>query len=242
MNFNNSKIKIGFIFDLDGTLIDDKHIFIDIPLKLKDVYKIDLTTEKINELKNKLIEGLTQKGGKSLIVKLILDLAKELGIPWYKRFGFLKKISKEYQKNLKSIKLFDNELETLKQLKYNFKSKIAILTTSSVKETIEKCKKFDGFIELFDEILGRDNLKNLKPNPEGILKLGKKWDIKVSNIIMVGDMKNDILCGKNAGCITIGVLSGFSTLEQMKEWNADFIINHIGEIPLILNKIFEKLK
>ncbi|MHA1339022.1 MAG: HAD family hydrolase [Promethearchaeota archaeon] len=238
---SNSSIKIGFVFDLDGTLLDDIIIFTSMPLKLAEIYKIELTKERIEELKKKLIGGLSEQGGKSLIVKLILNMARELNIPWYRRLGFLKRVKEIYQSNLPKISLFENEVEMLKELKEKNNAKLGIFTTSSVAETYEKCKRFSGFLELFDDILGRDNVKKLKPNPEGLFKLSNKWKIPTSNIVMIGDMKNDILCGKNAHCITVGVLSGFSDHNQMVEWGADFILNHVGELSTIMDKIFKKI-
>ncbi|MBD3350378.1 MAG: hypothetical protein GF364_02725, partial [Candidatus Lokiarchaeota archaeon] len=84
--------EIGIIFDLDGTLLDDIKLFIDLPFKLAELYGIELTEERLNELEERLLDGLSQSGGKSLMVKLILQICKEFGIPWYKRLGFLRKI------------------------------------------------------------------------------------------------------------------------------------------------------
>ena len=47
-------------------------------------------------------------------------------------------------------------------------------------------------------------------------------------VIKVGDSKNDILEGKNAGCFkSIGVLSGAENEENLKKVGADVILNRV---------------
>lgn len=232
-------VKIGFVFDLDGTLLDDVKIFTDLPFHLAEIYEIELSESKLLQLKKTLIDGLSKPGSKSLMKDLILQMADEFGIPWYKKFDFLLRIYKKYKQNLPNIKLYYGTLETLQFLKQKG-FYLGIQTTSSVKETKKKCKKFPELLGFFkDTIIGRNSVKLLKPSPEGLIKLSNKWGIPIKNIVMIGDMNNDILTGKNAGAITIGVLTGFSNLEEMKQFNPDFIIQSIAEIPKILNEIIK---
>lgn len=64
-----------------------------------------------------------------------------------------------------------------------------------------------------------------KPAPGMILKAQKDFNIDLENSYMIGDMKSDILCGKNAGCKTALIgnddfnqdLSGNSLLEIIKQ-------------------------
>ncbi|MCR5232121.1 MAG: HAD-IIIA family hydrolase [Acholeplasmatales bacterium] len=64
-----------------------------------------------------------------------------------------------------------------------------------------------------------------KPAPGMILKAAKDFNIDLENSYMIGDMKSDILCGKNAGCKTALIgnddfnqdLSGNSLLEIIKQ-------------------------
>lgn len=51
---------------------------------------------------------------------------------------------------------------------------------------------------------------------------------------MIGDMNIDIQAGKQAGCKTIGVLSGFATKEIMEREKADLIISKISDLLPIL--------
>ena len=76
-----------------------------------------------------------------------------------------------------------------------------------------------------------------KPSPLMIDILSEKLKIKKENIAVVGDrIYTDIASGVNAGCFTILVLSGESTMETVKESNVkpDLILPSIKDlIPLI---------
>ena len=58
---------------------------------------------------------------------------------------------------------------------------------------------------------------------------------------MVGDMHTDIIMGNTVGAITIGVLTGIFSEVKMRQYNPDFIIKSVAEIPNIYEKIKEKI-
>jgi len=49
-----------------------------------------------------------------------------------------------------------------------------------------------------------------KPKTGMFLKAAIKFDLDLSQSFMIGDSEKDILAGKNAGCITIGVRTGYA--------------------------------
>ena len=57
-------------------------------------------------------------------------------------------------------------------------------------------------------ILGHDEVKELKPKPEGILKIMEMFNLAPQNTIMVGDADVDIMAGQNAGVNTALVTWG----------------------------------
>ncbi|MBD3350564.1 MAG: HAD hydrolase-like protein, partial [Candidatus Lokiarchaeota archaeon] len=137
---------------------------------------------------------------------------------------------------------FDGTVETIESLRDKYNPKFGIYTTSSISEIKNKCSKFDGFLDFFnDGLIGRDSIKNLKPAPDGIIKLSKQWGIPCENIIMVGDMEMDILAGKNAGSITVGVTCGFSNHERMNKYGPDFIIDVVSDLPRIVDKVIDRI-
>lgn len=81
--------------------------------------------------------------------------------------------------------------------------KMGILTRNSFKNAIATLKCCDLY-QYFEEvdILGRDNCK-IKPDPEGIMLLLKKWNGTNDLAVMMGDFLFDLNAGKNAGVDTI---------------------------------------
>ena len=47
-----------------------------------------------------------------------------------------------------------------------------------------------------------------KPKPGMLLQAAEKYNIDVNNSYMIGDHERDIIAGKSAGCITVGVMTG----------------------------------
>ena len=223
--------QIGMIFDLDGTLLDSSDFFLqDIPKKIADYYGVEfspLKQEKIASLFFDVFGG--QKGtGKFLVVKVMWDVAKKFGIPWRKRFKFLKITHDIYHQGLSEILLIKNVENTLNILSEKYDLILGINTTGTYAEVLERFKGRMEFLERFsDSIITRDRVKNIKPSPEGILNLSEKWGIPPNRLVMVGDMDSDIGAGKNAGSITIGVTSGFFTEKMMEKVNPDFIFTNL---------------
>jgi phosphoglycolate phosphatase len=51
---------------------------------------------------------------------------------------------------------------------------------------------------------------------------------------MVGDHPMDIRIGKDAGTLTVGVLTGYSTSEALTKAGADFILSKAADIIRLL--------
>jgi phosphonatase-like hydrolase len=59
-------------------------------------------------------------------------------------------------------------------------------------------------------------------------------------VVKVGDTTVDVGEGKNAGCITVAVLSGTQTREELEKAQPDFILQSIADLPTIWKEIEEK--
>jgi len=237
--------QIGIIFDLDGTLLDSSDFFLrDIPKKIADYYGVEFSPSKQEKIASLFFDVFGgQKGtGKFLVVKVMWNVAKKFGVPFHKRFKFLKITHDIYHQGLSEIPLIKNVENTLNILSEKYEVILGINTTGTYAEVLERFKGRNEFLERFsDNIITRDRVKQIKPSPEGILNLSKKWDIPINRIIMVGDMDSDIGAGKSAGAITIGVTSGFYTKKLMEKVNPDFILSDITQIPNYMEKILKKM-
>jgi HAD superfamily hydrolase (TIGR01549 family) len=174
--FIKNKIKL-YIFDLDGVLLDSSK---NMSLAWQDV-------------KNKFNINIP-----------FFEYKKHIGLPFFtilKNIGIKKdyfKIKKIYStSSIKNFKkkttLFKDTIKVINTLKRE--SKIAILTSKDALRTnyVLKKKKLN-----FDCVITSDNVKNGKPNKEGVLKILSKLKIKKENTVYIGDTKVDELTAKNA--------------------------------------------
>ena len=93
-----------------------------------------------------------------------------------------------------------------------------------------KALKLDGY---FSIVIGGDTLPEKKPSPEPLRHVAQVLGVKVENIVMVGDSKNDIISAKAAGSIAVGVTFGYGDMAQLAQDPAtapDWTINALPDI------------
>ncbi|MFW9947809.1 MAG: HAD family hydrolase, partial [Candidatus Odinarchaeota archaeon] len=53
--------------------------------------------------------------------------------------------------------------------------------------------------EKIDFIVGREDIRKWKPEPEGLLKIKEYFGVKKDEMVFIGDLDKDLLTGQNAG-------------------------------------------
>lgn len=76
----------------------------------------------------------------------------------------------------------------------------------------------------------------LKPAPDEIWKLIEKYGISRDECMYCGDHTIDMVTGKAADVLTVGVTWGFHTKEALLEAGADFVAEKPSDIVLIADK------
>ncbi|MCU1727712.1 HAD family hydrolase [Pseudomonas sp. 7P_10.2_Bac1] len=69
------------------------------------------------------------------------------------------------------------------------------------------------------DILGRENAAH-KPDPDGLLQLAKAWEVAPSQLVMVGDYRFDLACGRAAGSKTVLVNVPDNPWPELTDWHA----------------------
>ena len=82
-----------------------------------------------------------------------------------------------------------------------------------------------------DDYISSSEVNMGRPAPHMIFDLMDRNNIiRPEQVIKIGDTRVDILEGKNAGCKTVGVLSGADSKEKLEKENPDFIVDNIVDI------------
>ena len=136
-----------------------------------------------------------------------------------------------------SISLIDPELPNFFQrLRFNG-VKIA-LNTGYERNFQKKIINHFNMTEYVDDFISSGDVRMGRPYPYMIHRIMERNDIiSVKHVAKVGDTRNDVLEGKNAGCgITIAVQTGAGTTKDFFE--ADMIVDKITNIDMVVDDGF----
>ena len=238
----SSDERLCFIFDLDGTLLDDLNVIINIfTHKVPEKFGIPYSEEKERAMTGPALDMIQGKATKLMIVRLLWWYGKEIGLSIRQRFQMFSFIKKELVRVSPTLPFFPGALNVVDQLKA-MGHIVGISTSSSQNEMKMKFGQRPEKLAIFAPyIMTRSTVEHLKPSPEGIFTIARMAAIDVKRCVMIGDMPVDIEAGKNAGVCTIAVLCGFLTRERISEMGVkpDFIFQDITEIPQNLSEILK---
>jgi HAD superfamily hydrolase (TIGR01509 family) len=119
-------------------------------------------------------------------------------------------------------------LHLLKELKSD--QILSALVTNSGRKPVQGLLNEFGLLPYLTKVITRDEVENLKPDPEGILKAIKLLSISKRDAIYVGDSILDILASKAAGIPCIALAQGLYKAEELAEKKPDFLIKRIEQV------------
>ncbi|MEM5782071.1 MAG: HAD-IA family hydrolase [Candidatus Aenigmatarchaeota archaeon] len=111
--------------------------------------------------------------------------------------------------------------------------KIGIITTKTRKEALAI---LNGYKLPFDTLVSGSDVKNRKPNPESVFKACESLNLEPKDCIFVGDHPFDMLAAKKAGCLAIGILTGWGNKINLKKAGAGYIIKDLSFLKKLINK------
>ena len=210
---------MGFIFDLDGTLLNSLE---DLKNSLNTVLKdYNLPQHKSSEYKNFVGNGM----------QVLVDRA--LPNNYEKRDQVLEDFLAEYGKRYyEESRPYDGIISMLRELNEK-KIPISICTNKKQEYTDEIIKRFFNDID-FVEVIG-DKFDGMhKPNPFYPLMIADKMKIEPKDLYFVGDSDVDMQTSVNAKMQGIGVSWGFRSVEELKKAGATSIIDHPKDLFKLL--------
>ena len=216
----------AILFDLDGTLIDsEKKFFESFRHVIFSKYNYNISYEEYEE--NELKKN----------ANLLLYLKSNGIIESYEVDDkIMEKIYLEYEKKFRDL-LNENDVslnfELLKQLKSKG-LRLALVSTSR-KKFIDMLLTKLNIQDLFEVVISREDVKNLKPESDAYIMALEKLNILSTNCIAFEDSERGIRASKSANIKTIQVNDFIKNTAQNTEISEKLsrillaIINFIGE-------------
>lgn len=228
---------IGVIFDLDGTLIDSMRSFYTLVVDNLERRNINVSEETLKKVGSELLKDYQTPPsghGLKLVINLFWKIGRKSGLSRFKTIGFTFECVSKARKVYHSAPLFPDTKKTLSQLQ-EAGFQLGVCTVASRKQLKESLIKHN-IVQFFNPegLISRDDVKRVKPDPEGVLLALENCSVLPSKGYFIGDMPIDIIAGNNAGTTTIGLTTGllnkttfqqycqptiiFDSLEQATNW------------------------
>jgi len=195
------------IFDLDGVLLDNTELIVEI---FQETAR--RSGSRVPSRKN-VIATLGLVGRDMVEILLGKKHTETLTQVWMER-----------EKETKSTPGIREVLNALK-------TKKAVVTSAP---TLFAKRRLKEFIDYFDVIITQESTKKHKPDPEPLFFACDKLGIKPEEAVYVGDRIIDFETAKNAGTDFIGILSGGTSEEEFKKAGVKKIINSLNELLEII--------
>jgi phosphoglycolate phosphatase-like HAD superfamily hydrolase len=79
-----------------------------------------------------------------------------------------------------------------------------------------------------------EQVAEFKPSPQPYLRAIQDFHLDAKECFVVGDEPVDMLGGKRAGTMAIGLPQGFYSREELEKAGADSIITSLSDLPSVL--------
>jgi phosphoglycolate phosphatase len=214
-------VRIGIVFDLDGTLIDSR---------------VDIA--------NAANHALAEHGFATRSVAEISSFVGDGARALLERAGRLAPDAPELQPLLATFLDYycahptDHTLliagahEALTQL-----SHLPLALCTNKPRTITEAVL--GHLRLpvrFAALVAGGDLPKNKPDPLPLLHIARALSLAPSELVMVGDGPQDILCAKAAGARSIGLEGGMQGAEKLLATNPDVMLRSLFELPAVIEQ------
>jgi phosphoglycolate phosphatase-like HAD superfamily hydrolase len=91
--------------------------------------------------------------------------------------------------------------------------------------------------EFFGVTVPRNKVNYVKPNPEHLEVALKVLGVLPEETLVVGDGKVDMESARELKAIAVGLPTGTSTIKQLSNHGANYIITSITDLPILIDKL-----
>ncbi len=225
MRFSDKKV---ILFDLDGTLVDSAP---DLALAVNHM----LESLERETFSHDTIRSWVGNGAQTLVKRGLSgssDIDEEIEPELFAQA--LEIFLNYYAQNLcVSTVTYPNVLTTLRHLKErDFR---LVLVTNKPYGFIHPLLEGLGMSDLFEFCVGGDSLAKKKPDPMPLLHVCERLNVDVTECVMVGDSRNDILAANAANMHSIGVSYGYNYNEDIQVYAPNRVVDDLSEIVALLD-------
>jgi pyrophosphatase PpaX len=209
------------LFDLDGTIIDS------IELILRS-YRHTMALHRCNEPMppdDMWIQGL--------------------GTPLWAQFGQITEDKEEIERMVQTyrtynlthhdalVRPYEGVVDEIRRVKGAGK-RLGVVT-SKLRDGAMRGLRISALDEVFDIVIGCDDVTNSKPHPEPVLKAVEELGVQASETVFVGDSRHDMESGRAARVKTAAVLWGPFDRAHLQDLSPDYWL----EKPADLRQLYE---
>ena len=199
------------IFDVDGTIIQSNRVIF-------DSFQYIIKKYRGGEISD------------SEVIQLFGPTEEDIIDKWFRdeRDVVLNDYFEYYSANHDRVYLFDGIKDVVVELKLR-QVNLAVLTGKGRRSTEISLGYFD-MLKYFDYIVTGTEVKEHKPNPEGMYKLLNFFNVEPEECLMIGDSTADIQVAKSSGVPIASVLWDSYDREKVLISNSDYYFHSVKEL------------
>lgn len=212
--------KQAYIFDMDGTLVNSEPIGPQTFAEIYESHGVEVNETEIAEF----TQSWRRIGDYVPQDEYMTRLAQQNNIDE----SIVSKFYELYKQNLlhaKSLPGVDYFLKKSKQ-----QNKLLVVVSASKRSQIETVLNNNHWLELFDFIVGEEDVSAHKPSPEGYIYAIEKLGLTNSQVAIFEDSKNGVLAAKAAKALTVGISAGSAPNQDIS--SADVVVDSFEELLL----------
>jgi HAD superfamily hydrolase (TIGR01509 family) len=213
----HKKLKVkAILLDLDGTIVDSREALLEAARTAFALFnrKID-DIHIVTEIPKRLEQNMP-----------IQDLLKGIDTEEFLDI-YLKTYYRATATKAKPMLDIAKTLEKLSQ-----KSALAVVTMRHVpkKDVIKELETLGLARFVKHVVTAKDNYRP-KPSPEALTSAAMELNVSTGECAVVGDSVVDIRAGKAAGTMTVAVLSGIYSRDELMVEKPDLILQSVNQLP-----------
>ncbi len=212
-------VRLGIVFDLDGTLIDSR-------ADIANAVNHALAAQGGATLTPSEIAGYVGDGARLLMARAA-RLAPESPVVDALLSSFLAYYQAHPTDHTLLVPGAHEALAQLGHLPLALCTNKPRAVTDAVLANLRLPAKFRAVVA------GGDLPRN-KPDPLPLQHIAQMLSLNVSELVMVGDGAQDILCAKAAGARSVGVDGGMQARDRMLEAKPDVFLPTLADLPRVI--------